>query len=269
MYVECSSMFTEKSLPGTNVAAKTQLVRNDSHQNWRSSKLFQLIEVSVCVFFLFFFDESLSILSSLPHCFRPPTIIHSHADLQTHSFFAFINSKAGRGCHPGNGVSLWPQEVNGQRQRKQGDGERWREFTFMHSMKWRMEDEGNWANCLVGFPLLPSTAAPRRSTFPPLFLCGPELRVIPKQSALIQGLRGLEHSAAREPSPWPVLTHATLDTLYTRWRTNRVMQPLIGHDGVFYCSLEYGPRQRAPSHTPSCQTCLFQINKCSSVSGGF
>lgn len=55
MYVECSSMFTEKSLPGTNVAAKTQLVRNDSHQNWRSSKLFQLIEVSVCVFFFVFF----------------------------------------------------------------------------------------------------------------------------------------------------------------------------------------------------------------------
>lgn len=62
----------------------------------------------------------------------------------------------------------------------------------------------------------PSPAAPRRSAIPPLFLCGPELRVIPKQSALIQGLRGPERSAAREPSPWPVLTHATLDTLYTR-----------------------------------------------------
>lgn len=26
------------------------------------------------------------------------------------------------------------------------------------------------------------------------------------------------------------------------------MQPLIGHDGVFYYSLQYGPRQRATSH---------------------
>ncbi len=34
---------------------------------------------------------------------------------------------------------------------------------------------------------------------PSLSLCGPELRVIPKQSALIQGARGLEHSAARLP----------------------------------------------------------------------
>lgn len=38
---------------------------------------------------------------------------------------------------------------------------------------------------------------------PPLFLCGPELCVISKQSALIQGLRGLEHGAAREPSARP------------------------------------------------------------------
>lgn len=53
-----------------------------------------------------------------------------------------------------------------------------------------MEDGGKQPICLAGFLLLPSTAAPRRSTFPPLFLCGPELRVIPKQSALIQGAGG-------------------------------------------------------------------------------
>lgn len=60
-----------------------------------------------------------------------------------------------------------------------------------------------------------------------LVLCGLELRVIPKQSALIQGARGLERSAARAPSLWPVLTHATLDPLYTHRCTHRLMQPLI------------------------------------------
>lgn len=61
--------------------------------------------------------------------------------------------------------------------------------------KWRQENQGNmerqkWSDHSVGFPLLPSPSAPRRLTFPPsLFLCGPELWVIPKQSALIQGKR--------------------------------------------------------------------------------
>lgn len=32
IYAECSSLFMEKALPGTNVAAKTRLGWNDSHQ---------------------------------------------------------------------------------------------------------------------------------------------------------------------------------------------------------------------------------------------
>lgn len=53
------------------------------------------------------------------------------------------------------------------------------------------------------FPFLQPLAG-RRS--PSLSLCGPKLRVIPKQSALIQGARGLEHSAARLPEhPHPGL----------------------------------------------------------------
>uniref|UniRef100_A0AAV2J449 Uncharacterized protein n=1 Tax=Knipowitschia caucasica TaxID=637954 RepID=A0AAV2J449_KNICA len=38
-------------------------------------------------------------------------------------------------------------------------------------------------------------------------LCGPELRVIPKQSALIQAARGLEHSAARGADTQSYLPH--------------------------------------------------------------
>lgn len=65
----------------------------------------------------------------------------------------------------------------------------------------------------VASPQLPSPAAPRRSMSPPppLSLCGPELRVIPKQSALIQGARGPGAQLCQS-----ALTLARTDARYTR-----------------------------------------------------
>lgn len=65
-----------------------------------------------------------------------------------------------------------------------------------------------------------------------VFLCGPELQVIPKQSALIQRTRG--HSPARALLVWSV-RHTLHNTLCTHKDTQPC--PLVSFDGVWYRSV--------------------------------
>lgn len=124
-------MFTEMSQPGTNVAAATRLVLNDSHQNWPSS---QLIEASICVVFCILMNLC-PFLSTLPPRPRPPTITHS----QTH---AFINTEAGRG-HVALETAFCadPRKSSGQRERTQRDGGSLHLWT-VRSGGWRMDGGG-------------------------------------------------------------------------------------------------------------------------------
>lgn len=131
MYVECSAMFTETSPPGTNVAAKTRLVRNDSHQNWRRSQLVQLIEASVCVFFL---------MNLCPLCPPSHTVVdlpQSPAHMQTH---AFIISDAGKRLS--SGKQRFTLTPGSQRSTKKETG-RWRAMERFHIyVQYEVEDGG-------------------------------------------------------------------------------------------------------------------------------
>lgn len=144
---------------------------------------------------------------------------HSPTHTQTHRPHAFVNSEAGRG-RVARGNGLFRSDPPGQVQEPRAETERWRETGRVRIYVQCEVEDGGWRKASqfalwvsLFFPPLQPHAGRHSRRF---FLCGPELRVIPKQSALIQGLRGLERSAAREPSPWPALTHATLDTLYAR-----------------------------------------------------
>ena len=129
MYVECVSMFTEKSLPGTNVAAKTRLICNDSHQSWRSSQLVQLIEASVCRAVLI----DLFCPPSHPVLDLPQSSTHTRTYRPTLS----LTSKAGRGCH--SGKQLFTLTPGSQLKRKQGDGE-CSHLCTVWSRGWRMKE---------------------------------------------------------------------------------------------------------------------------------
>ena len=89
------------------------------------------------------------------------------------------------------------------------------------------------------FPLLQPHAG-RRSPFALLVWSG-----APSHSQTIginpgsEGPGAQRCQTARAPSPWPVLTHATLHPLHThRHTTSRIMQPLIRLGSVLCCTAD-------------------------------
>lgn len=140
-------------------------------------------------------------------------------------YLSNVPGGAGRGYNSGNAISSCPQESTCVARRFSNVAWRREQKVLtkterMHAVEKDGEPEGTfrrrWEPLVENSQrtLLPSPAERRSPSFS---LCGPELRVIPKQSTLIQGARGpgAQHCQSTL-GPGPTLTHATQHPLNTQ-----------------------------------------------------